>query len=276
MALKHARGQRTEWLSLSAIAAAAVAATPGSATATIVSHQAPHLSFPIWLPGSNSVRLNYGITGTHFSTGDYKGKLIERRTNMFAYLTGVTAALGKKGQTFAQAGVPYKQAGIADKTSFVRSADDFVHTAPGHTGLKTAKSRVTHNIDFRILPYTHFIQKNSGYLFSSGIPVGFYESIVKTGSVARFGFGADQYALFRFDVDGQKDYGWLKYDALNEQHERPKILLLAYAYDTSGNPIPAGYTGIPEPSQLPLALGALSLGAIGLREWRKRRKHSDA
>lgn len=142
--------------------------------------------------------------------------------------------------------------------------------------MKTAKSIVTHDNAFKIHPYTHFVQKNSGYTFSYGIPVGFHESIVKTGSVALSGFGTDQYVLFRFDVDGQSDYGWLEYDALNEQHEPPQVPLLAYAYDTSGKPIPAGYTGVPEPRELSLALSALSMGAVRVCEWRKKRKQTAA
>ena len=90
------------------------------------------------------------------------------------------------------------------------------------------------------------------------------------------GYG-DQYALFRFSVGPQTDYGWLELDLGINPYGYPIVTTVAYAYDTSGKPIPAGYTGIPEPAQLPVALSALSLGAIGLREWRKsRRKHTAA
>jgi hypothetical protein len=50
--------------------------------------------------------------------------------------------------------------------------------------------------------------------------------------------------------------------------------LEGYAYDDSGAYIPAGDTGgIPEPSTFVLTgLGALVLGAAGLRRWRAARK----
>ncbi len=89
------------------------------------------------------------------------------------------------------------------------------------------------------------------------------------------GYG-DQYALFRFSVGSQTDYGWLELDLGPSGYPAdPVVSTLAYAYDTSGKRIPAGYTGIPEPPRLPLALSALTLGAIGLREWRNRRPQDD-
>jgi hypothetical protein len=78
-----------------------------------------------------------------------------------------------------------------------------------------------------------------------------------------------EYALFRFDVGAQTDYGWLKLSLGGVPGSAPFVRAIGYAYDTSGKPIPAG--AIPEPKHLPLALGALALGAIGVREWRKKR-----
>jgi hypothetical protein len=50
--------------------------------------------------------------------------------------------------------------------------------------------------------------------------------------------------------------------------------LEGWAYDDSGDQIAAGDTGgVPEPSTMALAgLGALALGAAGLRRWRAARK----
>ena len=48
-----------------------------------------------------------------------------------------------------------------------------------------------------------------------------------------------------------------------------------YAYDNSGSPLPLGSTisAVPEPSTTALAgLGALVLGAAGLRRWRKAKQ----
>ncbi|HEY6433781.1 MAG TPA: hypothetical protein VIZ17_17515 [Acetobacteraceae bacterium] len=76
----------------------------------------------------------------------------------------------------------------------------------------------------------------------------------------------DKYALFRFDVGGQTDYGWLELSVGGGQY--PVVNVLGYAYQTNGKPIKAG--DVPEPQRLPIALGALALGAIGLKEWRKK------
>ena len=64
-------------------------------------------------------------------------------------------------------------------------------------------------------------------------------------------------------MGGQTDYGWLE---LSGQY--PIVDVLGYAYQTNGKPIKAG--DVPEPQRLPAALGALALGAIGLKEWRKK------
>jgi hypothetical protein len=97
--------------------------------------------------------------------------------------------------------------------------------------------------------------------------ISYSQSLLRTGY--SFVGSGKQYALFRFDVGSQTDYGWLELQLGNIGDSAPFIRLIGYAYDTSGKPIPAG--AIPEPKHLPLALGALALGAVGLREWRKKR-----
>ena len=83
-----------------------------------------------------------------------------------------------------------------------------------------------------------------------------------------------QYALFSFTdpATSQPDYGWLEMSAYMSSRGGPRVTVIAAAYDPSGNPLPAGAGApIPEPQRLPIALGALALGAIGVREWRKKR-----
>ena len=43
-----------------------------------------------------------------------------------------------------------------------------------------------------------------------------------------------------------------------------------WAYDDTGAVLPAGV--VPEPASTGMGLGALALGAAGLRRWRKTRK----
>jgi hypothetical protein len=104
---------------------------------------------------------------------------------------------------------------------------------------------------------------------------------------------ADEYALFHFNGGGNSGccYGWveLSFNMIQTPlpprpgsgpgstgQNGPNLDILGYAYDDTGALIPAGYTGpesLPEPSTVELTgLGALALGAEGLRRWRKARK----
>jgi hypothetical protein len=85
-----------------------------------------------------------------------------------------------------------------------------------------------------------------------------------------------EYALFKFTpAGGPTEYGWLllSYSVSKGFGANaalgPDLNILNYAYDNSGNPLAAG-AGVPEPGTMTLTgLGALALGAIGLRRWRK-------
>jgi hypothetical protein len=110
------------------------------------------------------------------------------------------------------------------------------------------------------------------------------------GQTQTFGLGSfkDQYALFKFPqypFNGQFDFGWILLSESVAGGSTPESLgpasttggpdlsILGYAYDTSGNPLPAGDTGTPEPSTFELTgLAALALGAAGVRRWRVARR----
>ena len=97
--------------------------------------------------------------------------------------------------------------------------------------------------------------------------------------------GNNFYELFRFSNDGgiSFNYGWVQYNVMvtkansNLASNGPNITIDRYAWDSTANrPIAAGNTGAtPEPATFPeSALGALVLGAEGLRRWRKSRKQA--
>jgi hypothetical protein len=86
----------------------------------------------------------------------------------------------------------------------------------------------------------------------------------------------DKYLLFRFQDSTQPGnplrYGWLELSLANSPGNsgHPDIAIEGYAWDTTGALLASGQ--VPEPSSTALlALGALTLGAKGLRSWRKNR-----
>ena len=84
----------------------------------------------------------------------------------------------------------------------------------------------------------------------------------------------NMYMLFKFKDNSLPGspvrYAWLNYSVANANGVPPTVTIFRYAYDDSGAFIAAGV--VPEPASLSLlALGALTLGAKGLRSWRRNR-----
>lgn len=121
------------------------------------------------------------------------------------------------------------------------------------------------------------IPSRPGTTYSSGTPG---RRGVQTSSGAGSGGNfPPMFALFTFQdpsISPNLLYGWMELSSSVSDGSGPLVTVEGWAYDDSGNPIAAGDTGegsAPEPSTMAMtSLGALALGATGLRRWRAARK----
>jgi hypothetical protein len=258
------------------LASAAVAAGSGSAEATIVYHATPGLTAPgsLALPGGNSIALNltrsrWGTTDSVY-VGNRRGAFSSRNTLVKASARGAAfravgsqLALAKKGQTFNKVGTRI----VGEPTIGTRLHQS--EFSAGTAWFPYPKGRSV----FRVLsgyPFSNWVENKLGSFY--GTRSGQSYTFIRFSAYSRttrldFPNYNDKYALFRFDVGGQADYGWLELSVGGGLY--PGVNVLGYAYQTNGKPIKAG--DVPEPQRLPVALGALALGAIGVKEWRKKR-----
>lgn len=280
--------------SLSALASAALVAGGEAGEAAIIYHPT-HGASVLPLPGGNqlqisvSARFTYSSRTTGWRTFYGPKGMIEREVILGGRKRGFeiaasgvpfrtergAIALARKGQTFRQIGAGSGRGSLGQYVRDIRGNFSFVRyfygppaasvTVPSSFAYHFARSGSTGSVRQAVLKSSNAsfggFRRNRTTLYVRGFLAGY----------------GDQYALFRFSVGSQTDYGWLELNLGPSGYPAdPVVSTVAYAYDTSGKRIPAGYTGIPEPPQFPVALGALSLGAIGLREWRKRRERIGA
>jgi hypothetical protein len=257
--------------SLSALGAGAIALTSGNADAsTIISQTGIDLR----------VGFDCGCTGhTPYQASTF--------INLnFGALAGYAAmafhTASAPGSTFYKARL------------FVLGAAHEEHLVPNATG--TGSHYAAGPFQFRLQPnsapgshiFNSFIGLfSAGANFSSGpagsgiFPVAqrfitYNPSNATTRSTSLFPAGATTgYALFKFDdpaCGGGSCYGWVQMQVAF-QPNGPNVDILGWAYDTSGNPLPAGTGAVPEPSTMAMTgLAALVLGAKGVRQWRRARK----
>jgi hypothetical protein len=125
-----------------------------------------------------------------------------------------------------------------------------------------------------------FLMVNAGQVWNPGIGnttvYGFGGANSYAGVGARPPSYNDKYLLFEFkdstQVGSPMRYGWVELSLANTagNDAAPDIAIEGYAWDTTGAHLASGQ--VPEPSSTALlALGALTLGAKGLRSWRKNR-----
>jgi PEP-CTERM motif len=101
---------------------------------------------------------------------------------------------------------------------------------------------------------------------------GTQNSIETTGSTAFLLNSSSNYVGFRFvnESTGVTNFGWAEFSLGATFNGQPRTLL-AYAYENTGAQILVGKNaGAPEPSTFAL-LGVAAAGALGVREWRKRK-----
>lgn len=96
-------------------------------------------------------------------------------------------------------------------------------------------------------------------------------SIETTGATAFTLNSPTNYVGFRFlnEATGQIDYGWAQISLSATYNGQPRSVV-GYAYENSGAAIFVGQTAVPEPTATVL-LGAMAAGAIGVRQWRRRK-----
>ena len=112
--------------------------------------------------------------------------------------------------------------------------------------------------------------------------VGLVSSVNGDAATARLnGHNPDSfdhmYMLFKFKDStlppaNNVRYGWVDLGLSNGNGAVPELEIFGYAFDDTGALIQSGATVVPEPGPMALlALGALALGAKGLRTWRRNR-----
>ena len=101
-------------------------------------------------------------------------------------------------------------------------------------------------------------------------------SVIYNGSlanVANISSGVSTYIGFRFNPSGTEElFGWANVTLTNGDGFGT-FVINEWAYDDSGSSIQTGQTSaVPEPATYALGLGALALGAAGLRRMRQRKR----
>jgi MYXO-CTERM domain-containing protein len=87
---------------------------------------------------------------------------------------------------------------------------------------------------------------------------------------AGFTSGSPGYIGFSFLNGGKTCYGWASITVTEgSAGTLGSMTINSWAYDNSGDYIQAG--AVPEPSETAMGLGALALGAAGLRRWRRQK-----
>ena len=111
---------------------------------------------------------------------------------------------------------------------------------------------------------------SNGRGFGSSVLSLFYNA--ELSYVASISSGVSTYIGFRFNPSGTELFGWANV-TLTDGGSFGTFVINEWAYDDSGSSIQTGQTSaVPEPATYALGLGALALGAAGLRRMRQRKR----
>lgn len=171
--------------------------------------------------------------------------------------TNTTFVVGPAGAGDALALHPDANAGVfflGNNTIYLEGAQ--------RNGMETQLQASFHTANFDTLLFLA-----SGYVLGPG---NFDPGDSQGRGMQHFGNMTDETPLnfgFRFSTDGGTNvhYGW---GTLLKSAANDTLTITRWGYETTPNtPIV-----VPEPSQLALGLGALAMGAAGLRRWRKAKQ----
>jgi hypothetical protein len=86
---------------------------------------------------------------------------------------------------------------------------------------------------------------------------------------AAFSSGSAGYIGFYFSHDGHTSSGWASITVTGGSGSLGSVTINSWAFESTEDPIQVG--AVPEPSETAIGLGALALGAVGLRRWRSQK-----
>lgn len=216
---------------------------------------------------------NLPTTVGAFSSSNFASKGMGANSARFVFHT---FSSGRSGSYAA--GINFAGAGKGAALRFATTSGHLAIVGPGMTWSGFSHSN---------RGFGRVATQRSRYTFTRTTDGGTTSTQVRfrTGLTGSF---SNQFALFEFNNGGVENFGWVQLSLswfgdfiLDEKvHGKeigtfalPFLTVSDYAYDSSGAFIPAGDTGVPEPDSFELAgLGALMLGAAGVRRWRTAKK----